>query len=72
VAYRVVAEALCLGMPVMMNQHIVGGWKYINRQTGEFFSNSTDVVDSYRRLTAAERVKELSPRSWYRCPPPLP
>jgi len=25
-------------VPILMNWHIKGGWKYVNDQTGEFFS----------------------------------
>eukprot|EP00957_Ditylum_brightwellii_P077483 5887795-Ditylum_brightwellii.AAC.1 len=30
---RVVTQALALNRPVLMNQNIVGGWKYINKKT---------------------------------------
>ena len=63
-AGRVVAEAMCLEIPVIMNRHIVGGWKYINNYTGEFFSDSSDVVDAYKALR--ERSSQLKPRDWYK------
>lgn len=34
-------------------------------QTGVYFTNSTDVVDAYRRLRELERSGELRPREWY-------
>lgn len=61
---RVVAEALCFDMPVVMNRHIVGGWKYVNDYTGEFFSDSSDVVDAYRRLR--DKASKLAPRDYFR------
>ena len=61
---RVVAEALCLGVPVVMNRHILGGWKYINQQTGEFFSDASDVTAAYQTLRS--RPEQLAPRDWYK------
>ena len=34
---RVVIEALSLNIPVLLNQDILGGWKYINKSTGKLF-----------------------------------
>lgn len=36
---RVISEALCMNMPVLVNSEIVGGWKYVNRDTGRFFND---------------------------------
>lgn len=63
---RVVAEALCLDVPVVINTHILGGWKYVDRRTGEFFGNADDVVDAFRRLRSPDRAAQLSPREWYK------
>ena len=57
-------EALCLGLPVVMNRNILGGWKYINQQTGEFFTDASDIVSAYQTLQA--RADQLTPREWYR------
>lgn len=63
---RVIVEALCLNIPVVVNKHILGGWKYVNQYTGEFFSDSSDVVDAFARLRSPERAAELFPREWYK------
>ena len=40
---RTLTESLCLNKPVLVNKNIVGGWKYVNKLTGEFFNNETDL-----------------------------
>jgi len=37
---RLITEALCLGKPVLINEKILGGWKYINDKTGIFFNEN--------------------------------
>jgi hypothetical protein len=59
---RLLAEALCLNVPVVVNSKILGGWKYVNRFTGVFFDNERDVVPAVS--TCLERT--LSPRDWFR------
>ena len=65
VYHRVVTEAMSLNIPVVMNYHILGGWKYINEETGEFFHDSRDVVDAFKRLRDPERAAKLRPRQWF-------
>jgi glycosyltransferase involved in cell wall biosynthesis len=59
---RVLAEALCLNVPVVVNQSILGGWKYINHFTGTFFDDERDVVQAVR--TCLGRARQ--PRAWFR------
>ena len=33
-----VRQALALDVPLLMNRNIIGGWKYVNEKTGEFFN----------------------------------
>jgi len=54
---RILTEALCVNVPALVNYNIVGGWKYINSQTGAFFSSMDDfdqglnfIVRNYNRL----------------------
>lgn len=56
------AEALCLDVPCVVNRRILGGWKYVNSFTGELFDDVGDVADGVRRCLAQAR----SPRSWFR------
>ena len=58
---RVIAEALCLNTPVVVNRHILGGWKYVNRFTGTFFEDQHDIVSAVR--TCINQAVE--PRSWF-------
>ena len=59
---RVVAEVLCLDIPLLMQRHILGGWKYINRYTGVFFDDENDVVHAASELLAST----VAPREWFR------
>ena len=34
---RVIIEALSLNIPILLNEDILGGWKYINKSTGKLF-----------------------------------
>jgi hypothetical protein len=61
----VVAEAMSLNVPVMMNRHIVGGWKYINDKTGVFFTDHHDVRASIQKLRSPSFQAGLSPRQWF-------
>ena len=60
---RVAVEAMSLNIPLLMNNQIVGGWKYINEQTGEFFNdNMSDFRSSLAKLVS--RLDSYSPRSY--------
>jgi len=62
---RVSTQALALDVPILMNWHIQGGWKYVNDQTGEFFHDMNDFRESLRRiLRNADIVKAYEPRKW--------
>eukprot|EP00884_Botryococcus_braunii_P015920 jgi/Botrbrau1/3010/Bobra.0070s0008.1 len=62
---RVLVEALCVNTSILVNQHIVGGWKYVTQETGEFFSSADDIVEAWDRLVAPTRKPALRPRDWY-------
>lgn len=57
---RVAMEAMSLNVPLLMNKNIVGGWKYINEHTGEFFTES-DFKDSLSKLM--DGLDTYSPRA---------
>ena len=40
---RVLTEALCTDLPILVNKNILGGWKYVNEETGSFFTNKNDI-----------------------------
>jgi glycosyltransferase involved in cell wall biosynthesis len=58
---RILAEALCMDVPILVNQEILGGWKYVDESTGAFFSSEGDL------LRAAEQCLggRPRPRSWF-------
>jgi hypothetical protein len=41
---RVLAEALCLDVPILVHRRILGGWKYVTPWTGVFFDDECDVA----------------------------
>jgi glycosyltransferase involved in cell wall biosynthesis len=59
---RLLTEALCLNVPVVVNRNILGGWKYVNRFTGGFFDGEGNIIESV--CTCLER--NLAPRDWFR------
>ena len=52
-------------VPLLMNYHIVGGWKYVNDKTGVFFHDENDIESAIRKLTSPEFQAGLSPRQWF-------
>mmetsp|Transcript_39742 Transcript_39742/g.101624 ORF Transcript_39742/g.101624 Transcript_39742/m.101624 type:complete len:159 (+) Transcript_39742:328-804(+) len=62
---RVAAEALLRDVPVIMNRHIAGGWKYINEQTGVFFDGVDDFWPAVQRLRALRAAGKLRPHDWF-------
>uniref|UniRef100_A0A7S3KYG5 Uncharacterized protein n=1 Tax=Amphora coffeiformis TaxID=265554 RepID=A0A7S3KYG5_9STRA len=59
---RVSTQALSMNVPLLMNDNIVGGWKYINQRTGEFFHDIHDFKQSLRRLL--DRIDHYKPREY--------
>mmetsp|Transcript_14217 Transcript_14217/g.31046 ORF Transcript_14217/g.31046 Transcript_14217/m.31046 type:complete len:530 (-) Transcript_14217:1631-3220(-) len=48
---RVVTQSMALNVPVLLNQHILGGWKYLRPgETGEFFRDQHDFRQQLRRI----------------------
>lgn len=64
---RVLAEALCLDVPILVNRHIVGGWKYVHSETGAFFDSIDNVVPAFRDIINGLQRGDLHPREWFRC-----
>ncbi|CAL8470763.1 g10305 [Coccomyxa elongata] len=63
---RVLVEALSLNVPILVNRHILGGWKYVNGQTGAFFDSEENVVQMFSEIRAKQDHAELRPRQWFR------
>ena len=64
---RTVTEAMCYDLPVLMNKKILGGWQYINDETGVFFD--PDNLDSFDSILESFlkklNNKEYHPRDWF-------
>jgi len=60
---RVVAECITKDLQVLMNRNIVCGFKYINYQTGELFSDEKDIRDALKNLLA--KPTSISPKKWW-------
>jgi len=60
---RVIAECIIKNVPVLMNQNILCGFKYINYETGEFFSNEQDIRQSLTKLI--NKMDKISPKKWW-------
>ncbi len=59
---RLLAEALCLNVPLVVNRSILGGWKYVNRFTGVFFTNEKDITAAVQACCE----QTVAPREWFR------
>ena len=60
---RIITEALCYNLPVIVNKHIHGGWhNVIPGVTGEFFSDETDLPHALRDIKVENKYQ---PRDWY-------
>ncbi|CAJ1362940.1 unnamed protein product [Effrenium voratum] len=61
---RVSTQALALDVPLLTNWHIMGGWKYVNEKTGEFFHDLSDFRESLKTILAKADRHEYEPRQW--------
>jgi len=61
---RVLVEALSLNKPVLVNESILGGWKYINEKTGEFY-NENNIKEQTEKLLRNIENNQYSPREYY-------
>jgi len=62
---RVSTQALAADVPILMNYHIMGGWKYINDKTGEFFHDMSDFTESLRKILKNSEIQDsYEPQKW--------
>lgn len=47
---KILTQALTANTAILVNKDIIGGWNYVNNQTGSFFSNENDVVNELKNL----------------------
>lgn len=60
---RVIAECITKDVPVLMNRDILCGSKYVNYETGEFFSDENDLKGALTNLL--NRIHKISPKRWW-------
>jgi hypothetical protein len=61
---RVMTEAMCYNMPVLVNYNIIGGWhNVIPSITGEFFTNENDIIPSLSKIV--NNYNSYQPRGWF-------
>lgn len=62
---RVATQALAHDVPVLMNYYILGGWKYVNDKTGEFFHDMSDFRQSLDKILKNSDIPgRYEPRKW--------
>ena len=60
---RVIAECITKDVPVLMNNNILCGYKYINYETGEFFSDENNLRSALTNLI--NKIDKISPTRWW-------
>lgn len=58
---RTITEALSLDKPILVNEEILGGWKYVKPDTGLFF-NKENFSHKINELYKLINLKKLAPR----------
>lgn len=62
---RVMTEAMCYNLPILVNYNIVGGWKYVNYKTGEFFKDENDFENVLSVFLNNMKNNEYHPRQYF-------
>ena len=62
---RVLTEALSTNLACLVNNKILGGWKYVNDKTGEFFNDEHDIGHSLNRLLYNIQNNRYTPRKYF-------
>lgn len=62
---RIITEAICKGTPVLVNKNIFGGWKYVNENTGRFFTDENDVMDNLNIILSKSHEGKFDTRKWF-------
>lgn len=61
---RVITEALCYNIPVLVNYNIIGGWhNVISGITGEFFTDENDIEYALNKLIF--NFSSYTPKEWF-------
>ena len=64
---RSLTEAICYDLPCLVNQHILGGWQYVNDETGAFFDGNDTAAFEPALKVFLEKLdkKQYHPRDWF-------
>lgn len=62
---RVLTEALCCNIPCLVNYNILGGWKYVNQHTGEFFTDASNVKTATQKILDNIKNNQYQPRKYF-------
>ena len=60
---RVLSEALCFNLPCLVNENILGGWKYVNNKTGMLFNDENDFENVLQ--TFLNKFDTFTPRDYF-------
>lgn len=61
---RVLTECLSTNLACLVNENILGGWKYVTDKTGEFFTDENDIRKSAEKLMNGINNNKYSPRQY--------
>ena len=61
----VLTEALASDVPALLNKNILGGWKYINNETGEFFTDENDLEPAVEKMMKKINENKYKPRAYF-------
>jgi hypothetical protein len=62
---RILSEALCLDVPILLNESIFGGWHYLNDRTGTGFTEGGDFEGRLERHLLLVKKGHFRPKNWY-------
>jgi hypothetical protein len=59
---RVITEAMCFNLPILVNADILGGWKYVASETGAEFTsaNFNTILPQF-----LSKLEQYRPREWF-------
>lgn len=60
---RVLTEALAHNVRCLVNKELIGGWKYVNNQTGEFFRDENDFEEKLNKIL--DNYDSYNPRDFF-------
>jgi hypothetical protein len=60
---RVLTEAMCYDLRLLVNYNLLGGWKYVTPQTGEFFTDELDIEQALQKLL--DNYNKYQPRKYF-------